>query len=155
MLNRQPGIAAAVVLVAMLTLSLAEAAAGEGEPPDARLWSGDVRIISTVLTGILTVDRVLSVELVPRETPVRAGGPVVWFNGVPGALLHVVFDSPPPAVEDCSRTSPIRAPYSSGLLRPGDARILCFQRSGIYPYRAVIATADAVITLTGVVVVGE
>ena len=80
---------------------------------------------------------------------------MVWFNGVPGAVLAVAFDSPPAAIEDCTATAPVPGPSRSELLSPGEGRILCFLRPGRYPFHAVVATPRAAVMLRGVVTVLE
>jgi len=154
MLTQRQKIAVAAMLIAALALSPPVAAAGERNPSDALSWTGDIEIVTTMLTRVSAVEQVVSVELFPREIRAHPGDAVVWLNAVPGAMMQVVFDSTPSAVRDCSPTSPVRRPDSVPLM-PGEASLLCFLASGTYPYHAMIGTAEATITLEGVVVVTQ
>jgi hypothetical protein len=130
--------------------------AGDGETPDTLPWSGDLRIVTVVLTRLSVADRIVEVELFPREIAVRPGDGVLWLSAVPGAVARVVFETTPRAVGNCTAASPLPTrSYVSASIAPGEASLLCFPTSGIFPYRLEIATQESEGALRGVVVVGQ
>jgi hypothetical protein len=130
--------------------------ADDGETPDTLPWSGDLRIVTVVLTRLSVADRIVEVEMFPREIAVRPGDGVLWLSAVPGAVARVVFETTPRAVGSCTTASPLPArPYVSASIEPGEASLLCFPTSGIFPYRLEIATQESEGALRGVVVVGQ
>lgn len=156
MLNRGRLVAMAGVLFVALAVWPAHAAAGDGDIPDAVPCSGDFRVVTAVLTRVSAANRIVSVELFPPESAVNLGDGVLWLNTIPGAVVQVLFETTPPAAGKSVAMSPLSGrPYASAIMEPGKASLLCFQTSGIFPYRVLIATPESEIALRGVVVVGQ
>ena len=156
MLNRGRLAAMAGALFVALVVWPAVAAAEDGEIPDAGSCRGEVRVVTAVLTRVSATSQSVSVDLFPRETAVRSGDGVVWLNTIPGAVVQVLFETAPAAVENSVTMSPLPArPHASTFMEQGKASLFCFQTSGIFPYHVVIATPESEIALHGVVVVGQ
>jgi hypothetical protein len=125
-------------------------------PPGGDSRGDDLRIVTVVVTHVSAADRVVTVELFPREIALRPGDGVLWVNVVPGAILRVVFEGTPPVAGTCTTPTPITARSSfSTLVAQGTAGLYCFLAPGTFPYHAVIMTPDAEVALPGVVVVEE
>ena len=117
---------------------------------------GDLRIITVVVTHVSAADRMVTVELFPREIVLRPGDGVLWVNVVPGAILRVVFDGTPPVAGNCRTMTPTPARSSLAThIAQGTAGLFCFLAPGTFPYHVVIMTPDAEVALPGVVMVEE
>ncbi len=156
---RRDALLAGVGLLLLIALALAPSRAGAdpGGTADQAMPTGEVRIVTALVTRVSSSGGTVGLELYPRTVEISAGDRVLWLNAVPGAVASVVFETEVPAVEDCATSSRIRPiasrAYVSKLIAPGTAEGLCFLAPGTFAYRLMLSGAEGGIALEGRLVV--